>query len=388
MIQISENTTLIQPSKIRKMFNKALEYDQVLSFTLGEPDFTASENVVEAGCRAIREGQTKYSANAGLLTLREAISSYLKRTEGLEYDPVSQIVVTPGAMGALYLALKTILNPGDEVIVSEPCWTNYIQQIQMCGGTAVSVQTDPKRSFDLDVEAIRSAVTDRTRAIILNSPCNPTGAVASREALDALAQVAKEFDLAVLADEVYKHILFDGAEYTSLASLPDMMERTLVIDSLSKTYAMTGWRVGFAAGPAEVISQMTKLQENTSACASTPCQYAAIEALNGPQTHLAHMREQYRIRRDYVMNRIASIPGLSCSKPQGTFYAFLDIRQSGLDSETFAMRLLEEEQVVLVPGTAFGEFGEGYIRLSYAASMESLEQGFDRIAAFMGRCHG
>ena len=388
MIQISESTKLIQPSKIRKMFNKALEYDQVLSFTLGEPDFTASENVVEAGCRAIREGQTKYSANAGLLTLREAISSYLKRTEGLEYDPVSQIVVTPGAMGALYLALKTILNPGDEVIVSEPCWTNYIQQIQMCGGTAVSVQTDPKRGFDLDVEAIRSAVTDRTRAIILNSPCNPTGAVASREALDALAQVAKEFDLAVLADEVYKHILFDGAEYTSLASLPDMVERTLVIDSLSKTYAMTGWRVGFAAGPAEVISQMTKLQENTSACASTPWQWAAIEALNGPQTHLAHMREQYRIRRDYVMDQIASIPGLSCSKPQGTFYAFLDIRQSGLDSETFAMRLLEEEQVVLVPGTAFGEFGEGYIRLSYAASMESLEQGFDRIAAFMGRCHG
>ena len=388
MIQISESTKLIQPSKIRKMFNKALEYDQVLSFTLGEPDFTASENVVEAGCRAIREGQTKYSANAGLLPLREAISGYLKRTEGQEYDPVSQIVVTPGAMGALYLALKTILNPGDEVIVSEPCWTNYIQQIQMCGGTAVSVQTDPKRGFDLDVEAIRSAVTDRTRAIILNSPCNPTGAVASREALDALAQVAKEFDLAVLADEVYKHILFDGAEYTSLASLPDMVERTLVIDSLSKTYAMTGWRVGFAAGPAEVISQMTKLQENTSACASTPCQYAAIEALNGPQTHLAHMREQYRIRRDYVMNRIVSIPGLSCSKPQGTFYAFLDIRQSVLDSETFAMRLLEEEQVVLVPGTAFGEFGEGYIRLSYAASMESLEQGFDRIAAFMGRCHG
>lgn len=388
MIQISESTKLIQPSKIRKMFNKALEYDQVLSFTLGEPDFTASENVVEAGCRAIREGQTKYSANAGLLTLREAVSGYLKRTEGLEYDPVSQIVVTPGAMGALYLALKTILNPGDEVIVSEPCWTNYIQQIQMCGGTAVSVQTDPKRGFDLDVEAIRSAVTDRTRAIILNSPCNPTGAVASREALDALAQVAKEFDLAVLADEVYKHILFDGAEYTSLASLPDMVKRTLVIDSLSKTYAMTGWRVGFAAGPAEVISQMTKLQENTSACASTPCQWAAIEALNGPQTHLAHMREQYRIRRDYVMDQIASIPGLSCSKPQGTFYAFLDIRQSGLDSETFAMRLLEEEQVVLVPGTAFGEFGEGYIRLSYAASMESLEQGFDRIAAFMGGCHG
>lgn len=388
MIQIAESAKQIQPSKIRKMFNKSLEYDEVLSFTLGEPDFTASENVVEAGCRAIREGQTKYSANAGLLSLRQAISHYLKRTEGLVYDPANQIIVTPGAMGALYLALKVILNPGDEVIVSQPCWTNYLQQIQMCGGRAVSVRTDPQRGFDLDVAAIRAAVTGRTRAIILNSPCNPTGAVASREALEALARTAEEFHLAVLADEVYKHILFDGADYTSLASLPGMADRTVVIDSLSKTYAMTGWRIGFAAGPAEVIGQMTKLQENTSACASTPCQAAAIEALNGPQTHLAHMREQYRLRRDYVMERVASIPGLSCCKPQGTFYAFLDIRQSGLDSETFALKLLEEEQVVLVPGTAFGEFGEGYIRLSYAASMESLAQGFDRIAAFMERHHG
>lgn len=388
MISISENTKMIQPSKIRKMFNKALEYEDVLSFTLGEPDFTASENVVEAGCRAIREGQTKYSANAGLLPLRQAISGYLKRTEGLEYDPVSQIVVTPGAMGALFLALKTILNPGDEVIVSEPCWTNYLQQIQMCGGTAVSVQTNAAQGFDLDVQAIRSAVTARTRAVILNSPCNPTGSVASKGALEELAKTAQEFDLVILADEVYKHILLDGADYTSIASLPDMAERTLVIDSLSKTYAMTGWRIGFAAGPVEVIEQMTKLQENTSACASTPCQCAAIEALNGPQTHLDHMREQYRIRRDYVMERVAAIPGLSCKKPQGTFYAFLDIRKSGMDSEAFAMKLLEEEQVVLVPGTAFGAFGEGYVRLSYAASMESLKQGFDRIAAFMERRHG
>lgn len=388
MIQLSTNTRRLQPSKIRSMFNKALEYGQVVNLTLGEPDFTASENVVQAGCQAIQAGQTKYSANAGLLPLRQSISQYLNRTDGLKYDPVSQIIVTPGAMGALYLALKAILNPGDEVIVSEPCWTNYLQQIQMCAGIPVPVQTDPRRGFDLDVQAIRAAVSSRTKAIILNSPCNPTGAVASREALEALAQVAETFDLAVLADEVYKHILFDGAEYTSFASLPGMAQRTLVINSLSKTYAMTGWRVGFAAGPAEVIEQMTKLQENTSACASTPCQYAAIEALNGPQTYLEYMREQYRIRRDYVLERVASIPGLSCSRPQGTFYAFLDIRQSGLNSETFAMKLLEEERVVLVPGTAFGSFGEGYLRLSYASSMESLAQGFDRIAAFMERCHG
>lgn len=221
MIQISDNTQQIQPSKIRKMFNKALEYDHVISFTLGEPDFTASPNVVEAGCRAIREGKTKYSENAGLLALRQAIAEYLHRTEGLSYDPASQIVVTPGAMGALFLALKVLLNPGDEVIVNEPCWTNYIQQIRMCGGVPVSVKTNAQRGFDLDVSAIAEAVTDKTKAIILNSPCNPTGAVASTETLLQLAELAQKQDLVILADEVYKHILFDGRTYTSFAALPE-----------------------------------------------------------------------------------------------------------------------------------------------------------------------
>lgn len=289
MIQISDNTQQIQPSKIRKMFNKALEYDHVISFTLGEPDFTASPNVVEAGCRAIREGKTKYSENAGLLALRQAIAEYLHRTEGLSYDPASQIVVTPGAMGALFLALKVLLNPGDEVIVNEPCWTNYVQQIRMCGGVPVSVKTNAQRGFDLDVSAIAEAVTDKTKAIILNSPCNPTGAVASTETLLQLAELAQKQDLVILADEVYKHILFDGRTYTSFAALPGMKERTLVIDSLSKTYAMTGWRIGYAAGPENVIRNMVKLQENVSACAATPCQVAAIEALEGPQDHLKYM---------------------------------------------------------------------------------------------------
>ena len=351
MIQISDNTQQIQPSKIRKMFNKALEYDHVISFTLGEPDFTASPNVVEAGCRAIREGKTKYSENAGLLALRQAIAAYLHRTEGLSYDPASQIVVTPGAMGALFLALKVLLNPGDEVIVNEPCWTNYVQQIRMCGGVPVSVKTNAQRGFDLDVSAIAEAVTDKTKAIILNSPCNPTGAVASTETLLQLAELAQKQDLVILADEVYKHILFDGRTYTSFASLPGMKERTLVIESLSKTYTMTGWRIGYAADPAT--------------------------------DHVKYMVEQYRLRRDYVMRRISEIPGLSCHAPAGTFYAFIDISQLGMPCEEFAMKLLEERQVVVVPGTAFGEFGEGYIRLSYATSMQCLEQGLQELEEFV-----
>ena len=362
MIQISQNTQSIQPSKIRKMFNKALEYEHVISFTLGEPDFTASENVVEAGCRAIREGKTKYSANAGILELRQAIARYLHRAEGLSYDPASQIIV---------------------VIVNEPCWTNYIQQISMCGGIPVPVAADPQKGFDLDVGKIAQAVTPRTRVIILNSPCNPTGAVASREALEQLAKLAEEHDLVVLADEVYKHILFDGLTYTGFATLPGMQERTLVVDSLSKTYAMTGWRIGYGAGPQELVQNMIKLQENVCACAATPCQYAAVEALEGPQDHLDYMVKQYRIRRDYVMERIKGIPGLSCHTPGGTFYAFIDIQALGMSSEEFAIKLLEAEQVVIVPGSAFGEFGEGYIRLSYAASMEDLRQGLDKIEAFV-----
>lgn len=383
MIQISQNTQNIQPSKIRKMFNKALEYEHVLSFTLGEPDFTASENVVEAGCQAIREGKTKYSANAGILELRQAIARYLHRAEGLSYDPASQIIVTAGAMEALFLALKVLLEPGDEVIVNEPCWTNYIQQISMCGGIPVPVAADPQKGFDLDVDKIAQAVTPRTRVIILNSPCNPTGAVASREALEQLAKLAEEHDLVVLADEVYKHILFDGLTYTGFATLPGMQERTLVVDSLSKTYAMTGWRIGYGAGPQELVQNMIKLQENVCACAATPCQYAAVEALEGPQDHLDYMVKQYRIRRDYVMERIKGIPGLSCHTPGGTFYAFIDIQALGMSSEEFAIKLLEAEQVVIVPGSAFGEFGEGYIRLSYAASMEDLRQGLDKIEAFV-----
>lgn len=383
MIEVSRNTKEIQHSKIRKMFNKALEYDHVISFTIGEPDFTASKNVVEAGCEAIRKGLTRYSENAGILPLRQAIADYLKHTIHVEYSPEKEIAVTTGAMGALYLTLKVLLNPGDEVIVNEPCWTNYIQQIKMCAGIPVTVQTKAEDGFNLDIEKIRAAITGKTKAIIINSPCNPTGAVFSENVLQALAELAKERDFLVISDEVYKHIRFDGKKPVSIASFGGMKNQTIVIDSLSKSYAMTGWRVGYAAGPEEMIKNIIKLQENVAACVTMPSQYAAIEALKGQQDDRAQMVCSYKERRDYVMKRVEQMPGLSCEIPQGTFYAFLSIKDTGMSSEDFSIGLLEAKQVVVVPGTAFGDFGEGYIRISYATSMENIKEGLDRIEAYM-----
>lgn len=383
MIEISRNTKEIQHSKIRKMFNKALEYDNVISFTIGEPDFTASENVVKAGCEAISKGLTKYSENAGILPLRQTIAEYLKRALHVNYNSETEIVVTTGAMGALYLTLKVLLNPGDEVIINEPCWTNYIQQIKMCDAVPVAVPTKVEEGFTLDMKKVREAITGKTKAIIINSPCNPTGAVLSKTVLQELADLAKEKEIVILSDEVYKHILFDEEKYVSIASFEDMKKRTVVIDSLSKTYAMTGWRVGYAAGPEEIVKNVTKLQENVAACVAMPCQYAAMEALRGPQNHLEHMVKSYKERRDYVMKRVDAIKGVSGTMPKGTFYAFLSIKDTGISSEEFSMGLLEKKQVVVVPGTAFGDFGEGYIRISYATSMENLVEGLNKIEDYI-----
>ena len=382
-MKISTCAQEIKPSSIRKMFNKALQYDHVISFTLGEPDFTASENVAEEGCRAIREGKSKYSANAGILPLREAIRDRLRGELGVEYDPDTEITVTVGAMGALYLTLKTLLDPGDEVIICEPFWTNYLQQVKMSGGVPVLVACREENDFIVDLNELRQAVTPKTRAILLNSPANPTGGILDRRTLEEIAALAQEKDLIVLSDEVYKTIVFDGAKAESIASLSGMKERTVVINSFSKGYAMTGWRVGYAAGPREIIGNVTKFQENVVACAAMPAQYAALEALNGPQDYNAYMVEQYKARRDLLMERIAGIPGMSCRTPKGTFYAFVNIRGLGMTSEEFANRLLESKQVVVVPGTAFGEKGEGYIRISYAASREEITEGMDRIEAFV-----
>ena len=278
---LSENSKEIQASKIRKMFNKSLKYDKVINFTLGEPDFTASQNVVEAGCQAIMNGNTKYSENAGILPLRQEISKILLKEYEVYYNPKNEITVTVGAMGALYLTLKSILNPGDEVIICEPFWTNYLQQVKMCGGVPVLISCKEENDFMLNLQDLENAITKKTKAILLNSPNNPTGSVLNLENLKGIAQIAQKNKVIVISDEVYKGILYDDKDYSSIASLEGMKERTIVINSFSKEYAMTGWRIGYAAGPEEIIANITKLQENVSACAAMPCQYAALEALRG-----------------------------------------------------------------------------------------------------------
>ena len=382
-MQISKNTKDIQPSAIRKMFNKAQQYDKVVSFTLGEPDFTASENVVKAGCHAIKKGLSKYTANAGIIELRQAVSDNLLVKNKVLYNPQSEITITVGAMDALYLTLKVLLNPGDEVIVSAPCWTNYLQQIKMCEGVPVLLQVTEENEFMYDVETLKNSITDKTKAILINSPCNPTGGMLDLKTLEGIAKLAKEHNLLVISDEVYQYIVFDGNKHISISTIDGMKEHTIIIDSWSKAYAMTGWRVGYAAGTEWLISNITKLQENVVACAATPCQYAALEALTGPQDYVEYMVMQYKERRDIIVEKLNEIPGISCKKPKGTFYAFANIKGTGLGSEDFAIKLLEEKQVVVVPGTAFSDFGEGYIRISFATSKEEIIRGMELIKEFV-----
>lgn len=382
-MKISKNTQNIQPSAIRKMFNKALQYDDVISFTLGEPDFTASDNVVKAACEAIQKGYSKYSANAGIFDLRKAVSDNLLVRNKIYYNPLSEITITVGAMDALYLTLKVLLNPGDEVILSAPCWTNYEQQIKMCDGIPVFVNVIEENDFMYDLDTLKSSITNKTRAIIVNSPCNPTGSMLDRKNLEGISKIAKEHDLVVISDEVYQFIVFDGNEHISISTIDGMKDRTVIIDSWSKSYAMTGWRVGYAAGPEWIISNVTKLQENVVACAATPCQYAALEALTGPQEYVDYMVTQYKERRDIIVQKLNEIPGITCKKPKGTFYGFINIKETGLSSEEFAFRLLEEKHVVVVPGTAFGDYGEGYIRISFATSKEEIVKGMELIKDFV-----
>ncbi len=370
-------------SPIRKMFNLASRMTDVISFTVGEPDFPTPDNIVQAAIRALREGQTHYTLNAGILPLRQAIAEATERSHGLRYDPEGEVMATVGGMQALMLLMLALVDPGDEVIISDPYWPNYVGQVKACGGVPVLVKVREEDGFVFDPGRVREAVTPRTRILLVNSPANPTGGVAGREVLRALAELAVERDLVVVSDEVYRHFLYDGAEFVSIATFPGMRERTFVVDSFSKTYAMTGWRVGWAAGPAEVIRNMVKLQENVAACVNSATQYAAIEALRGSQEPLRRMLEEYAQRRALLLGEIAGIERLSCVPPKGAFYALVNISRTGLSSEAFATRLITEKAVAVVPGTGFGEEGEGLVRLSYATSRERILEGFARIKAFV-----
>ena len=383
MREISQVAQTVTLSPIREMFDRAQGMTDVISFTLGEPDFPTPPHIVEAAVDALRSGAHRYTANAGILPLRQAICRATQRSHGLNYDPETQAIVTSGGTEALVLTMLTILNPGDEFIVTDPCWTNYPSQIQICSAIPKCVPVGAESNFQLTAEALEAAITPRTKGFVINSPANPTGGVAGRKALEDLARVAIEHDLYVISDEVYARLLYDGEEAVSIATLPGMQERTIIVDSFSKSYAMTGWRIGYALGPEELIKNMVKLQEDVMACVNASAQYAAIAALEGTQEPFYEMLSAYKRRRELVLKEIATVKNITCFAPQGAFYALLDIAQTGMTAREFALDLLDKARVIIVPGEAFGQTSNRYLRLSFATSEDTIREGIARIRTYM-----
>lgn len=383
MKALSNVAKTVTNSPIRQMFNRALGMSDVISFTVGEPDFSTPPHIVEAAVDALRRGEHHYTPNAGILPLRKAISDSVARSHGLRYDPETEIIVTAGGMEALMLTMLTILDPGDEIILSDPCWTNYSRQALICHANPVFVPVDASTSFQFDQAALEAAITDRTKAFIINSPANPTGGIADFDTLKKLAEVAIRHDLYVISDEVYANLLYEGNVANSIATLPGMKERTIIVNSFSKTYAMTGWRVGMAFGSSEIIKNMVKLQENVAACVNSAAQYGAIAALEGTQEPLHEMQRAYQRRREIIVDGFSKIAGLDCFAPQGAFYALVNISSTGMSANEFALDLLEKERVIVVPGDAFGQCSNCYVRLSFATSEENIREGLKRIGRYM-----
>ncbi|MCQ1528733.1 pyridoxal phosphate-dependent aminotransferase [Lutispora saccharofermentans] len=364
-------------SGIRKMFDLAEQYDDVIKLTVGEPNFDTPANIKEAAKKAIDEGFTHYAPNAGLKELREAIANrYSKYSKDYTYE---NVMVTVGGMEAISLCLLATVNPGDEVIVPDPCFPNYFGQIMIFGAKPVSVPVYEENDFNIKAEDIEKAITPKTKAILLNSPSNPLGSVISKEEIVKIAKIAEKYDLLVYSDEVYDQIIFDNIKYFSMAQIPEVRDRVLIINSFSKSHAMTGWRVGYVVGSKNIISNMPKLQEGIVSCIPTFTQKAAIEALSGPQDSVRQMVKDYARRRDIVIDGLNNIPGISCKKSPGSFYAFPNIKSFGKSSQEFAEELVREAGVVAVPGSAFGSMGEGYLRIVFANSDENLKEAVRRI---------
>lgn len=381
-MKYSKMASAIPASPIRDMMVRAAAMEDVVSFAVGEPDFVPVKPVLEAGKAALDRCETKYAPGAGISALRETYAAYLSEQVGIPYS-ASQVVVTVGGMASLFLGLMCTVDRGDEVLVSAPYFSNYAQMVSMCHGTLIPVDVREEDAFVLSAEAVRKAITPKSKVLMINSPCNPTGGVISRTALEELSALAVEHDLIVISDEVYRHILFDGEEYVSIASLPGMAERTLIVDSCSKTFAMTGFRIGFGAGPEELIRLMIKLTEGVYSAAGTMNQYAALEAFHSALPHCREMTAEYQRRRDYLVGRLNATPGIRCITPKGAFYVFANISGTGLKAKDFCNRLLDQAHVAVVPGDNFGlQGGDRYVRISYATSMENIEKGCDRIEAF------
>lgn len=381
--KLSQKVLNLKSSGIRAFFDMANEIPDVISLGVGEPDFDTPWHIREAGIQALQSGKTFYTSNAGLQELRAAISSYTKRKTGLTYNPENQIIVTVGGSEAIDLALRALLNAGDEVIYLEPGFVSYYPCIKLADGIPVPIRLTEENRFRLKPEQLEAAVTPKSKVLILSYPNNPTGAVMEKEDLEALLPVIQKHDLIVISDEIYGELTY-GVKHCSIAGLPGMEQRTIIINGFSKSFAMTGWRLGYALGNHEIIEQMVKIHQFAVMCAPTISQYAAIEAMEQGDGDIEAMRESYDQRRKFLYHELQRL-GLPCFEPQGAFYMFPNIREFGLSSGEFALKLLKEEKVAVVPGDSFGECGEGFVRISYAASLQNLKEAVNRIFRFLSR---
>ena len=378
---LADKVVEIKPSGIRKFFDIVSEMKDAISLGVGEPDFDTPWHIRDEGIYSLEKGRTFYTSNAGLKELKVEICNYMKRRQNLEYNFKNEVIVTVGGSEAIDIALRAMINPGEEVIIPQPCYVSYEPCTVLAGGVPVIIDLKAENEFRLTAEELEAAITEKTKCLILAFPNNPTGAIMTKEDLEKIAKVIIEKDIIVISDEIYAELTYDR-EHVSIATLPGMRERTILINGFSKAYAMTGWRLGYACGPANIIEQMTKIHQFAIMCAPTTSQYAAVEALKNGDEDVKEMREAYNQRRRYLVNAFREM-GLECFEPFGAFYVFPCIKEFGMTSDEFATRFLEEEKVAAVPGTAFGNSGEGFLRISYAYSLDNLKIAMERFKRFV-----
>lgn len=379
---LNKRVVNIKPSGIRKFFDIAEKMDDVISLGVGEPDFLTPWHIRQSAIESLEHGKTRYTSNWGLLELRREISKYVKEYTGVSYDPEDEVLVTVGGSEAIDVALRAIVEPGDEVLIPQPSFVCYKPLTQLAGGKPVIVRTKQENNFRLTPEDILDKINERTKVLIMPYPCNPTGAIMERHDLEKIAKVIEKTNIIVLSDEIYSELTYSDSPHVSIASVGNMAERTIVINGFSKAYSMTGWRLGYACGPKDILKQMTKIHQFGIMSAPTTAQYAAINALKNGRNDIADMLEQYNGRRRIIVDGFNRL-GLTCFEPLGAFYAFPNISSSGLSSEEFCQQLLEKQKVALVPGTAFGESGEGFVRVSYCYSIKHIKTALERIELFL-----
>ena len=382
---LAHRVATLKPSGIRKFFDIVATMKDVISLGIGEPDFTTPDPILKAGIQSLQHGETHYTSNSGILEVRQELAAHLQRRYGVTYDPATEVILTVGVSEALYLALTAILEPGEEVLVPTPCFVAYQTEVVLAGGIPVEIPSRVQDNFQPNLRALEAAVTPRTKAILIGYPNNPTGAVASRETLLEVLRIAEQHDLVVISDEIYDRLVY-GLPHVCFANLPGAWKRTITLGGFSKDYAMTGWRIGYAAAPAELMVGMLRIHQYTIMSAPTTAQAAALEALCSGEPYVQEMLTEYNRRRVLIVGGLNRL-GLPTFEPRGAFYAFPEISVTGMDDETFSQKLLEEERVAVVPGTAFGAGGEGFVRCSYATAYEKIEEALHRIERFMQR-HG